>query len=143
MSSVALAVSVIKQFEGCRLAAYLDIVGVPTIGYGETRGVRIGDVWTQAKADSELEKRVAEFMEGLIKDCPQLATLSDNKMAACTSLAYNIGLRGFSTSTVKRKILAGDIQGAADAFLMWNRAGGKVVQGLVNRRKQERLLFLE
>ena len=72
-----------------------------------------------------------------------LVPLNDNQLAACTSLAYNIGLAAFRGSTLLRKLNDGDYQGAADQFPVWNKAGGRVVQGLVNRRAAERDLFLK
>jgi len=113
-----------------------------TIGYGETQNVKMGDVWDQATADARLEYRVKVFMQAAIAISPKLASLSPEKIAAVTSLIYNIGNGQYKTSTVARKIQAGDLKGAADAFLLFNKSGGKVNQGLVNRRKVERDLFL-
>jgi lysozyme len=117
-----------------------------TIGYGETEGVKRGDVWTQEKADSRLERRVREFMTGVIKACPQLSKESPAKTAACTSLAYNIGLANFASSSVCKDTKAKNYDKAADDFLLWNkvRSGGQLVvsAGLTTRRKIERDLYL-
>lgn len=134
------ATKFIAKWEGCRLTAYQDIVGVWTIGYGRTTNVRPGDTCTQEQADAWLQEEVAEFQRQ-VKGALQV-NLTDNQLAACTSLAYNIGIGAFRGSTVARRINEMAMQSAADAFLMWNRAGGQVVQGLVNRRKAERDLFL-
>jgi lysozyme len=142
VKALDIAVKLIAKFEGCRLQAYKDIVGIPTIGYGETKGVKMGDVWTQAKADAELRSRTQEFLEGVLKAAPKLAAFTSNQQAACTSLAYNIGLGAFAGSTVAKRIATGDRAGAADAFLLWNKAGGQVVQGLVTRRQEERRVFM-
>jgi lysozyme len=112
-----------------------------TIGYGETQGVKCGDVWTQEQADERIEKRVREFMLGVLKACPQLQKENAEKIAACTSLAYNVGLSNFASSTVCKKTQARDYEAAADAFGMWIKAQGKVLQGLVNRRKVEADLY--
>lgn len=113
-----------------------------TIGYGETQGVKAGDVWTQQEADSKLEDRVKGFMQELLKVSPKLALMSPSAIAATTSLCYNIGLGNYKTSTVCKKIAEGDKQAAGEAFLLWNKAKGVVLQGLVNRRKSEKDLFL-
>ena len=141
-AALALALKIIKEFEGCELKAYKDIVGVVTIGYGETKGVKMGDVWTQEKADAEVSKRAQEFMDGIFKSCPRLLLSEPQQIAACVSLAYNIGLSAFANSTVCKRLMAGDYAGAAEAILMWNKAGGKVVNGLVRRREAEKKLFL-
>ncbi|MDL2284385.1 lysozyme [Oxalobacter sp. OttesenSCG-928-P03] len=134
------ALPIIKEFEGCRLKAYKCPAGVWTIGYGETLGVKEGDVWTQERADKMLKSRVLEFMDGVLKACPGLDL--DYRLAACTSLAYNIGLGGFARSSVCRNINKGAWMAAADAFLLWNQSNGKVLPGLTRRRKAERKLFL-
>lgn len=119
-----------------------ELSGTPfTIGYGETKGVSEGDVWTLEAASERLEARVRGFMQEVFKVCPQLVLESPEKVAACTSLAYNIGVSAFSKSTVCKEITAKNCNSAAEAFLMWNKAGGKVVAGLVARRKIESDLF--
>lgn len=118
--------------------------GTPwTLGYGETRGITEDMAWTLEQAESRLRVRVAEFMAGVLKASPKLSTQAPDLLAACTSLAYNVGLGGYRGSTVAKRIALEDWQGAADAILMWNKAGGQVVQGLVNRRKAEREMFLK
>lgn len=140
--ALAMACASIKKWEGCRLTSYLCPAGVWTIGYGETRGIRKGDVWSQERAEMALERAVAEFMESVIKACPKLAVEAPNRLAACVSLAYNIGLTAFAKSTVCKKITEGKFAEAADAFLMWNKANGQVLNGLVRRRTDERNLFI-
>ena len=140
---IALATQLIKQFEGCRLRAYQDEAGVWTIGWGETAGVQAGDSWSQERADAVLLARVAWFAAGVLKSCPKLLLDSPNRGAACISLAYNIGAGAFANvSSVRRKYLRGDVQGAADAFLLWNKAGGRVSRILQLRRAKERRVFL-
>jgi lysozyme len=133
-------IDLIRNFEGCKLHAYRDAVGIPTIGFGETRGVHMGMVWTQIQADSVFAARVEEFAKGvaaLIKH-----PISDSAFSACVSLSYNIGIGAFMKSSVLRDINMGQIPQAADAFLRWNQGGGKVLAGLVRRRAAERALFL-
>lgn len=131
--------ALLKACEGCRLNAYLDGGGVPTIGYGSTRGVMLGDVWTQKEADARFEAESREFQHGVALLC-QHAT--PHQLDAMTTLAYNIGLGAFKGSTVLREHNAGHYQAAADAFRLWNKDNGKIVQGLVNRREKERALYL-
>lgn len=135
-----IAVPLIARFEGCKLRAYHDAVGVLTIGYGHTKGVKEGDVWTQERADHALRREVSEFMEGverLIK-----VPVNAHQLAALTSLAYNIGLTAFHQSTLLRKLNAGDYDGATVEFQKWNKAGGHVLNGLVARRNDERQEFI-
>jgi len=136
------ALPIIKEFEGCRLKAYKCPAGIWTIGWGQTKGVKEGMVWMQEQADADLEKDAMTYLEACLRSCPQLADEPDHRLAACTSLAYNIGNGAFSTSTVCRQTAAKNYKLAADAFLLWNKAGGKVLPGLVRRREAERKLYL-
>lgn len=114
-----------------------------TIGYGEARNIKLGDVWTQQQADDNLKQRVQERMSAVLKASPALASMSPEATAACTSLCDNIGITAYTQQcSVPKKINAGDIAGAAKIFHEWNKADGKVLQGLVNRRKMESDLFL-
>ncbi|WP_093555885.1 lysozyme [Pseudoduganella namucuonensis] len=136
------ALALIRRFEGCRLRAYQDVAGVWTIGWGETLDVRPGMVWTRGEADARLLARVAEFMLAVLRRCPALHLEPPPRLAACTSLAYNIGVGAFGASSVCRRLMNGDGAGAADGFLLWNKAGGRVVAGLARRREAERALYL-
>ncbi len=138
---LAIAIAVVGAYEGLSLKAYPDIVGVPTICYGETKNVKLGQTATKEDCDSQLSARLIEFNQG-VESCIT-RPLRDNERVAFVSLAYNIGVGAFCQSTVVRRFNAGDKAGACDAILMWNRAGGKVVQGLVNRRVKEREMCLK
>lgn len=131
----------IAESEGCKLTAYQDIVGVWTIGWGETEGVTEGMVWSQAKADQRLCARLEEFSGSVRHACK--VPPNDNELAAMTSLAYNIGIGGFRRSSVLKNHNAGDKISASRAFGLWNKAGGKVVNGLVLRRAREAALYLK
>ncbi|SPF82136.1 Phage lysin (EC 3.2.1.17)  len=138
-------VNAIKEHEGLRLKAYLDSVGVWTIGYGDTGpDVVKGLVITKEQAEERLRKRLVEF-EGCVNRAVKVK-LTQNQFDALVSLVYNIGPTNFNSSTLLRKLNAGDYAGAADQFLVWNkgRVGGKlvVIDGLANRRKAERQLFV-
>ena len=136
----------IKRWEGCKLAAYQDIAGIWTIGYGTTANAGVGIephngmTITQAQADELLHKTLDKFAEkvaSLIK-----VPVTANEFGACVMLSYNIGLGAFAKSTVLRELNAGNKSSAAGAFHMWNKAGGRVVKGLMARRDAEVELFL-
>ena len=133
------ALEIIKRNEGCRLTAYRDVVGIPTIGYGHIEGVFMGMAITQEEADQLLREDVSKFERGVES---KIETATENQFSAMVSLSYNIGLGGFGRSTVLRKHNEEDYEAAADAFLMWNKSGGKVYKGLVRRRGEERDLYL-
>lgn len=132
---------VLKEFEGCKLHAYHDSVGVCTIGWGETKDVHPGMVWTQKQADDQLNKRYDEFEAGVLKLLH--VKVDENELGALTCFAYNVGLGNFAKSSVLRQLNAGNEDEAADALLQWNKAGGHVLPGLTRRRKAERDLFLK
>lgn len=132
----------IKTFEGLRLDAYLDSVGIPTIGYGSTGpDIKLGLEWTHAQADTRLEEDVYRFENG-VENCVKVK-LNSNQFSALVCFAYNVGIGSLQRSTLLKKLNASDFSGAADEFLRWNKAGGKVLAGLTRRRKAERDLFLK
>ena len=140
------ALDLIKEFEGFRAHAYVDPVGIVTIGYGTTgrAGVgidpKLGDTITEEQAEGYLMRALEKFAAHIAPAMKREPT--ENQYGAMLSLAYNIGPGAFVKSSVLRRFNAGDIAGAAEAFLMWNKAGGKVLKGLVRRREAERALFL-
>lgn len=145
------ALNMIKKWEGChkkvgdKIHAYLDPVKIPTIGWGSVlhpnkTKVKLGDVIDQKTADDYLSFEVGEdipHVESAIK-----VKINDNQFGALVSFTYNVGVGAFKSSTLLKKLNSGDFNGAADEFLRWNKAGGKVLSGLTNRRKDERALFL-
>ena len=146
MSVSNLGVDLICGFEGKRLVAYDDGVGVWTIGFGTTiypNGIKVkkGDTCTEAQAKEYMAHDLKKFE--LAVSNVVTVPLSQNQFDALVSLAYNIGTNAFKNSTLVKKLNAGDYQGAADQFTVWNKGGGKVLQGLVNRRAKERELFLK
>lgn len=138
-------IALIKQFEGCKLTAYQDSVGVWTIGYGWTQPVdgkpiRAGMTIKQETAERLLKTGLVSYesdVSRLVK-----VGLTQGQFDALVSFTYNLGARSLSTSTLLRKLNAGDYAGAADEFMRWNKAGGKVMNGLTRRREAERALFL-
>lgn len=138
-----LAGSFVGGWEGKRNRAYYDIVGVKTICYGETRGVEMGDVKTDAECMEMLGAALVDFEQGMRKCLGAAAdTVPDGTYVAFLSLAYNVGTGAFCRSTVVRRAVAGDLRGACNAILAFNRAGGRVVYGLQRRRAAERELCL-
>lgn len=139
-AALGIALPVIKQWEGRELVPYRDIVGVLTWCDGETRGTA-KPVYTHAECDRITQSAVGEF-EAAIRPCLPDA-MPVKTRAAFISTAYNIGPGAFCRSSMSRRALAGDLRGACDALMMWTKAGGRVVKGLVNRRTAERKLCLE
>lgn len=140
---MAAAVALVGAWEGLRLTAYRDIVGVPTVCFGETRGVKMGDRYTADECRVMLGDGLAEFETGMRRCLVAPDAIPAKPYVAFLSLSYNIGTGAFCRSTLVRKVNAGDIRGACDEILKWNRAGGRVVKGLSNRRKEERAICLE
>ncbi len=136
--------ALVKKYEGLYLTAYQDAVKVWTIGWGHTGSVdgvpvQKGMVITTAKAESLLEADLKRFWTctGQTSYVPVAAALNTNQRSALTSFAFNCGANNL------KKLCAGrTISEIADAMLLYNRAGGKVLSGLVERRKAERALFL-
>lgn len=126
----------ILGYEGYSGTAYRPLPDdVLTIGFGTTEGVRPGDTITPHDAVGRALRDVQEF-EGAIRRCVT-APLSQGEYDAFVSLAYNIGPGAFCSSTLVKKLNAGDYAGACAEILRWNRSGGRVVPGLVNRRQAE------
>jgi lysozyme len=126
----------IALHEGFRPSAYDDGVGISTIGFGTTQGVKPGDTITVERALIRLGQDVSRHEAG-IRQCLDIPLLQ-REWDAAVSLAYNIGVSAFCGSTIVKRWKAGDYSGGCEAFLMWNRAGGKVLKGLVKRREAER-----
>ncbi|WP_299259785.1 lysozyme [uncultured Kushneria sp.] len=130
----------IKAAEGLELEAYRDSVGVPTIGYGHTLNVQMGDVISRARAESLLQTDLKRFEAAV--DRMVSVEINQNQFDALVSLCFNVGNAAVKSSTLLRLLNAGDYQGAADQFPRWVYAGGVKLNGLVKRRAAERDLFL-
>lgn len=142
---MTLVVAVVGGYEGLRTKAYRDVVGIPTVCFGETRGVKMGDTYTVDECKVMLGEALVEFEKGMTKCLTSPATIPDKTYVATLSLSYNIGVGAFCKSTVAKRLNAGDIKGACNAFLSWNRGGRplRVIPGLTRRRQEERALCLE
>ncbi|TDX19319.1 lysozyme [Rhodovulum visakhapatnamense] len=138
--ALALAVPLIAKWEGKRNAAYRDIVGVWTICYGHTRTARPGMVLSDADCEALLRAEVRDYRARLLTFFSaetRARRLPPPRDAAFTSLAINVGVAGVGRSTATRRLNAGDVPGACEALTWWNKAGGRVVAGLRNRRTEE------
>ena len=137
----ALATGTVSYFEGRELRAYQDIVNVWTICDGETKGVQRGDVATHSQCDAMLARNLRTYEAGL--DRCLTGYVPGEAKVAFLSWTYNVGVGAACGSTLVRKANAGDLAGACNELLKWNRAGGKPVRGLTIRREAERKLCLE
>ena len=131
--------SLIKKFEGCELEAYQDSVGVWTIGYGHTKDVKQGDKINQDEAEHLLEEEMPEY-EGYINDMVEVS-LEQCQFDALVSWVYNLGPANLSSSTLLKVLNEGEYDEVPFQIKRWNKAGGKVLEGLTRRREAEALLF--
>lgn len=141
----AAGLDIIKHFEGLRLKAYQDSVGIWTIGYGHTSmagppDVKPGMTITTAEAEEILKRDLGIFEKGV--DDAVTVSVNSNQFSALVSFAFNVGLSALRDSTLLRKLNSGDYSGAADEFPRWVYADGTQLPGLVRRRNAERALFL-
>jgi lysozyme len=138
--AAAIVTPLVAGWEGKRNDPYPDIVAVQTVCYGETR------VPMRRYSDAECDDMLAEALRGFVGDVlarnPELRE-RPHQLAAATSLAYNIGTAAYRRSSAARHFSKGRWREGCDTILLWNRAGGKVIRGLVNRRRAERAVCLE
>ena len=134
----------IKSFEGLELEAYKDAIGVWTIGYGHTAMAGLpkpvaGMKITEDEAEALLLKDLKKYEAAVQKFIT--VPLTNNQYGALVSFTYNLGPANLEKSTLRKKINAKDYKGAAEEFLKWNKAGGKVLRGLTRRREAEKALY--
>lgn len=133
-------IDLVKSFEGLRLKAYLCPAKVWTIGYGSTGPhVRAGMVISEAEAEELLREDLSRFEDG-VSDLAEPCT--QGQFDAVVSFAFNVGLEALRKSTLLKMHKAGTFGAAAQQFLRWNKAGGKVLAGLTRRREAEKELYL-
>lgn len=125
----------IAAHEGYIGQTYLDAVGVPTIGFGETKGVKRGQTTTPVRALIQLQHSAEEHAKGMAA-CIHVP-ISQNEYDAYVSFTYNVGVGAFCNSTLNKKLNAGDYDGACAELLKWDKAGGYTLPGLTNRRQEE------
>lgn len=141
MNTSQAGIDAIKDYEGVRLKAYDDGVGVWTIGVGHTKGVKRGDVITMDQVDEFLRADLQEAEAAVRLNVK--VPLEQCQFDALVSFVFNLGAGAFKGSTLLKKLNSGDYDGAADELLRWNKAGGRVLAGLTKRRISERIMFLE
>lgn len=137
---LAAATTLVGGWEGLKTKAYRDPIGIATVCYGETDGVRMGDSYTVEECQAKLEVRLAEFDAALTACALAYATLPTYTRVAIVSFAYNVGTGAACSSTLMHYVRAGDYEAACDQLPRWNKAGGRVLAGLVRRRAAERIL---
>ena len=142
MSALEILIKLIKESEGCKLKAYKCPAGIWTIGYGQTKDIKEGMVWTQNQADEDLVKTALEVLNRAIKYSPILASVNMEKQAAIADFIYNLGVGNYAKSTLKKKVDAGDWLAASSEIKKWDKAAGKVLKGLTVRRAKEAELLL-
>ncbi len=141
--NLELAAALCRQFEGFRSKPYLCPAGIPTIGYGSTYYADGRKVTLQDAPISEPDARALLLYElnhtyapGVLRLCPGLAA-HERRFNAVVDFCYNLGVGRLQTSTLRRKVNAQDWEGAKEQLMLWTRGGGKVLPGLVTRRKAE------
>ena len=139
MKTSQYGIDLIKHFEGCELKAYKCPAGVWTIGYGHTKGVQPGDEWSEDHADHMLQVELEEY-EGYVSKYVT-APLGQNQFDALVSWTYNLGGGNLSASTMLKVLNAGEYEEVPNQMLRWNKAGGKVLEGLTRRRQAEADMF--
>jgi lysozyme len=157
MKTSAKAIQMLKHHEGVRFRPYRCPAVLWTVGVGhvidkahigvkyeDRRNLPIPEGWdrrlTEADVDALLQQDLAHFERGVERLCP--AELTQPRFDALVSFAFNVGLGALQRSSVRMRHNRGDYEGAAEAFMMWTKAAGKVMPGLVKRRKDEQTLYL-
>ena len=140
----ALCCSLLVGFEGMRTSTYRDVLGIPTVCAGETKGIRMGMTFTKPQCEAMLLTRLTEDFAPAMERCVT-RPMGDDVYAAFLSLSYNIGSAGFCRSSVARLYNAGERRGACDALLHYDKGGSPlhVIAGLAKRRQAERALCLK
>lgn len=141
VGALLIATPFVGQWEGLRTEAYLDPVGIPTICYGHTRGVEIGDQISAQECHDLLTVELREYLAAV--DDFIYVDMPDTRRAALTSFAYNVGIENFKRSTLRRKMNEGKTQAACEELRRWVFAKGKFLSGLKRRREAEYRLCVD
>ncbi len=139
--AVTIATVSVSDFEGRKNHAYLDVAGVPTVCDGFTRGVKLGDYKTNAECDALLQSELRDSFKTVERHVK--VPLTEPTKAALASFVYNVGHGAFRSSTLLKKLNAGDRIGACNELKRWVYAGGKKWNGLIKRRDVENWLCLQ
>ena len=143
MSALEILIKLIKDSEGCKLKAYKCPAGIWTIGYGQTKGIKEGMVWTQQQADEDIIKTALQAFNEAIKASPILATANMEKQAAIADFVYNLGITNYNKSTLKQRVDEGNWVSASTEIKKWNKSNGTILNGLVKRRQLEADLLIK
>ena len=141
----AIALDQVGGFEGLRLAAYRDVVGIWTACYGETKNIKPGMKFTLGECNNMLLGSIVEHEYGMRQCLKDPDGIPIESYIAAVSLTYNIGVGGFCKSTARKRFDVMDVRGACEAFMSWIKGGKplRVIKGLVNRRAIERAYCLK
>ena len=131
--------SLIKKFEGCELDAYKCAAGVPTIGYGSTHGIEMGMSISRARAEELLLEDIAKFEDHVNNNVK--VPLNQNQFDAMVSWTFNLGGGNLKSSTLLKVLNGSDYTDVPNQIKRWNKANGKILEGLIRRREAEALLF--
>ena len=142
MSALEILVKLIRDSEGCELTAYKCPAGIWTIGYGQTKGIKEGMVWTQQQADEDLLETAWEVLNQALNASSVLKKATSQRQAAIADFIYNLGIGNYNSSTLKKYVDKENWASAYTEIKKWNKAGGKVLKGLTIRREREASLLL-
>jgi lysozyme len=132
-------IALIKKFEGCKLESYLCAASVPTIGYGSTKGIEMGMEISQERAEELLLEDLVVYEDAVIKSVE--VPLHQHQFDALVSWTFNLGGANLNASTMLKVLNKGAYKDVPYQIKRWNKAGGKVLEGLTRRRLAESLLF--
>lgn len=142
MSGLEILMKLIKESEGCILKSYKCPAGIWTIGYGQTKGIKEGMVWTQNQADEDLLETAWEVLNQALTASPVLKRSTSQRQAAIADFIYNLGIGNYNSSTLKKYVNKENWASAYTEIKKWNKAGGKILKGLTIRREKEASLLL-
>jgi len=142
MSALEILVKLIRDSEGCKLTAYKCPAGIWTIGYGQTKGIKEGMVWTQNQADEDLLETAWEVLNQALNASSVLKKSTSQRQAAIADFIYNLGIGNYNSSTLKKYVDKENWASAYTEIKKWDKAGGKVLKGLTIRREKEASLLL-
>ena len=142
MSALEILIKLIKDSEGCKLTAYKCPAGIWTIGYGQTKGIKEGMVWTQNQADKDLLETAWGVLNQALTASFVLKKATSQRQAAIADFIYNLGIGNYNSSTLKKYVDKENWASAYTEIKKWDKAGGKVLKGLTIRREKEASLLL-
>lgn len=142
MTALEILVKLIQDSESCVLKAYRCPANILTIGWGQTKGIKEGMVWTQTQADEDLLKTACSVLNQALNASPILKTATSQRQAAIADFIYNLGIGNYNSSTLKKYVDKENWASAYTEIKKWDKAGGKVLKGLTIRREKEASLLL-